>query len=179
MPIPPRKVTYAVLLLPLALLLGGCGNGGLAGALRSSGVTSTPDEFLVLPTRPLEMPDDLAALPTPTPGQRSRVEYEPEAIAVAGLTGRESTARTANGTALLARAGVASNTPQIRQILAEEDVVYQQNHKGRLLEWVFSPDKESLVYRDMILDPGAAYEAMRARGVKVPAAPPELLEGDN
>ena len=35
-----------------ALALGGCGEGGLAGGLRSAGVGGTPDEFLVLPTAP-------------------------------------------------------------------------------------------------------------------------------
>lgn len=175
MPKKTCKAPFAVLFLPLAMILGGCSDGGVAGALRSSGVTSTPDEFLVLPTRPLEMPDNLAALPVPTPGQPSRVEYQPEAVAVAGLTGQEVSARTASGAALLARAGVASNDPLIRQRLAEEDAAYRANHRGRLLERVFTPNRETLVYREMILDPGATYEAMRARGISVPAPPPDYL----
>ena len=60
---------FRATLLVAPLALAACGGGGLAGALRSSGVTSTPDEFMVLPTRPLEMPDSFAALPTADPGR--------------------------------------------------------------------------------------------------------------
>ncbi len=37
-------------LILVAALIAGCGEGGVAGILRSSGVGSTPDEFLILPT---------------------------------------------------------------------------------------------------------------------------------
>ncbi len=173
------KAPFALLLLPLALILSGCGEGGTAGLLRSSGAVTTPDEFLVLPTRPLEMPDDLAALPVPTPGQPSLVDYDPEAIAIAGLTGTDAPARTASGSALLARVGVAANTPGIRLILAEENVTYRQSHRGRVLERMFSKNRDALVYRQMILDPAPVYETLRARGVRVPAPPPDFLNGNN
>jgi hypothetical protein len=38
-----------------------------------------PDEFAVLPTAPLEMPENMASLPEPTPGARNRVDPDPEA----------------------------------------------------------------------------------------------------
>ena len=62
--------------------------GRLAGGLRSAGIGGKPDEFMVLPTRPLEMPESFAALPPPTPGAVNRVDYRPHAEAVSGLTGR-------------------------------------------------------------------------------------------
>ena len=77
----------ASLLLAGAVALAGC-SGGLAGALRSSGVKGTPDEFLVLPTKPLEMPQNLAALPVPTPGTANLVDYHPGPEAVAGRAAR-------------------------------------------------------------------------------------------
>jgi Protein of unknown function (DUF3035) len=174
-----RQAPIAFLLLPLVLAISGCGQGGVAGVLRSSGATSTPDEFLVLPTRPLEIPDNLASLPPPTPGAPSRVEYQPESIAVTGLTGQEGQVRAASGAALLARAGAASNDPQIRARLAQEDAEYRASHGGRLLERLFARDQEALVYRDMTLNAPAVYEQMRARGVQLPAPPPDLLEDWN
>ena len=40
--------------------------------LRSS--TNGPDEFSIVPPKPLEMPEDLAALPEPTPGGENRTD---------------------------------------------------------------------------------------------------------
>jgi hypothetical protein len=171
-----RPLARLAVILPLVLGLGGCSNGGLAGFLRTSGATSTPDEFLVLPTRPLEIPDNLSALPPPTPGTVNRVDYQPERIAVAGLTGKDVPLTTTSGTALLARAGAGSANPQIRVITAEEDADYRSVNKGRLLERWFSRDKEAVVYRSMTLDAAAAYDEMRSRGVEVSPPPPDLLQ---
>jgi hypothetical protein len=49
-----------------------------------------PDEFAVLPTAPLEMPENLASLPEPTPGAPNRVDPDPEADAIAALGGNAS-----------------------------------------------------------------------------------------
>jgi hypothetical protein len=159
-------------LLAAALALAGCAEGGLAGTLRSAGIAGTPDEFMVLPTRPLEMPQDLTALPPPTPGAVNRVDYRPHAEAIAGLTGRP-TAATASGAALVARVGPAD--PNVRAQLAAEDVAWRQTHRGLLLERVFSRDRDTLVYREMLLNAPAEFERLRAVGVQVPAAPPTVL----
>ena len=57
-----------------------------------------------------------------------------------------------------------------------EDVVWRQTHHGRLLERIFSRDREELVYRPMVLDAPDAFERQRAQGRRVPAAPPAALE---
>ncbi|HPG21183.1 MAG TPA: DUF3035 domain-containing protein [Amaricoccus sp.] len=162
----------ASLLLAGAVALAGC-SGGLAGALRSSGVKGTPDEFLVLPTKPLEMPQNLAALPVPMPGTANLVDYHPGPEAVAGLTGRAGPAGVANGNALVARAGGAD--PQIRTALAAEDVEYRRTHRGLLLERWFAKDQDALIYKDMTLDAGAEFQRLRARGYQVPSPPPSLV----
>jgi hypothetical protein len=167
-----RRVTGAAAMLLAIFGLGGC-EDGLAGGLRRAGVGSAPDEFLVLPTRPLEVPQDLAALPPPTPGAPNRVDYRPHAEAVAGLTGRPGPAGVANGAALVARAGPID--PAIRSRLAAEDAVYRREHPGLLLERVFTRDREALIYRGMALNAPATFEVMRARGVQVPPAPPSVL----
>jgi Protein of unknown function (DUF3035) len=161
----------AALLAPLALA--GCGEGGIAGGLRSAGVGGKPDEFMVLPTRPLEMPESFAALPPPTPGAVNRVDYRPHAEAVSGLTGRPQVQGSGGG-ALVAATG--PRDPAIRTQLAQEDVVWRQTHRGRLLERLFSKDREALVYRPMVLNAPEAFVDQRARGRQVPAAPPAALE---
>ena len=134
---PPAGTATAGVLLVAVLALGGCGDGGLAGGLRAAGIAGKPDEFMVLPTRPLEMPANLAALPPPTPGQPNRVDYQPHAEAIAGLSGRPGAPGNADGAALVAAAG--PRDPSVRAELAVEDAEWRRTHHGRLLERLFSP----------------------------------------
>ncbi len=167
-----RRAGLALLLLGTVALLGGCQNRNLAGSLRSAGIGGAPDEFMVLPTKPLEMPGDLAALPVPAPGTTNLVDYEPRAEAVAGLSGKPTLA-TADGSGLLARSGPGA--PGIRAELATEDVQYRADNRGLLLERAFARDKDALIYRRMTLAQAQEYERIRAAGIGVPAAPPALL----
>lgn len=160
-------------LLLAALMVQGCAEGGVAGVLRSAG-SGSPDEFMVLPTKPLELPTDMAALPPPTPGALNRVDFNPRQEAVASLTGRENAAAgTANGAALIARAGPAA--PGIRAQLATEDAQFREDNRGKLIPRLMFTDQDELIYGGVTLDAGAAYEALRARGVSVPPAPPIAL----
>lgn len=168
-----RRLITATLLITSGLMLSGCA-GGLAGFLRSSGAVSTPDEFMVLPTRPLEMPTDLSTLPPPVPGSLNRVDYRPNAEAVAGLTGRQGPAGTADGSVLVARTGAGA--AEIRTTLAVEDQEYRSSNRGRLLERWFSRDREALTYRNQTLDAPSTFETLRDHGVGVPAPPPSVLE---
>lgn len=168
-----RRLITATLLISGGLVLAGCGEAGLAGVLRSSGVGARPDEFMVLPTRPLEMPASLSALPPPAPGTANRVDYRPNAEAVTGLTGRQGPAGTADGSALVARTGTGS--PQIRTVVAVENAEYRAQNRGKLFQRWTSRDQEALVYRGQTLDAPTSFETMRARGVGVPAPPPSML----
>ena len=160
----------AAALLVASGLLAGCGGGGFAGALRDAGVGGSPDEFLVLPTKPLEIPENLSALPPPTPGAVNRVDPRPESDAVAALTGRPAAAGTAPAGTLIARAGPVD--PQIRSRLASEDQVYRQENRGLLLERLADNNPDWTIYEDMRLNADAEFLRLRARGVRVPAAPP-------
>lgn len=160
-------------LLLAAAALAGCAEGGVAGNLRAAGIGSTPDEFMVLPTKPLEMPADLAALPSPTPGAINRVDYQPELEAVASLTGKQAPAGTASAGALIARAGPVD--PNIRPELAAADVIYRQENRGLLLPRLILKDDELLTYGGEMLDRGAEFERLRAQGVGVPPAPPTVV----
>ena len=168
------RVVAAPLLLLAALAISACGGGGLAGSLRDAGVGSTPDEFMVLPTKPLELPENLGSLPPPTPGARNRVDFEPRAEAVASLTGAQPRAVGADGRELVVRAGPSA--PQIRAQVLVEDIEYRQNNRGFLFERWFSRDQEAVIYQNMILDAPEEFERARSRGVRVPAPPPSVLD---
>ena len=155
------------------LALAGCGEGGLAGGLRSAGVAGTPDEFMVLPTRPLEMPENFAALPPPTPGAANRVDYRPHAEAIAGLTGRPR-APDAGG-ARAGRRGRARATRRSAAQLAAEDVTGGRPTAACCCERLIAERQAMIVdlRRPMVLDaPGRVRAAARDPGVQVPAAPP-------
>lgn len=167
----PRVATLATLVAALALA--GC-SGGLAGSLRSAGVAGKPDEFMVLPTRPLEMPADLASLPAPQPGTPNRVDYQPRQEAIAGLSGRPGVPGNADGAALVVAAG--PRDPNVRGALAAEDAEWRRVHRGRLLERWIIRDPSVVSYAPMVLDVPLAFEQARAAGKAVPAASPQALD---
>ena len=168
-----RRILAAATLLLAATAIAGCQGRGAAGVLRSAGVAGTPDEFMVLPTKPLEMPENLAALPPPLPGVPNRVDFQPKQEAVAGLTGRPALATT-SATALVARAGPVD--PNVRTELASEDVQWRATHHGLFFERMFSRDKAVVVYQQMVLDAPAEIERLRRIGVEVPPPPPGVME---
>lgn len=167
-------LSWPILLLVAGSSLGACSHDVSDGELRSA---SSPDEFMILPTKPLEMPSNTASLPPPTPGARNLVDYSPREEAVASLTGKETAvAGTASGAALVARSGPID--PTIRGRLAQEDVTYRDDHQGKLLPRLFARSEDDVVYGTVTLDPASEYERLRAQGVAVPPAPPKLLEQD-
>jgi hypothetical protein len=164
-----RPGRLAAALALAALALAGCGEGGLLGGLRTTGAVSQPDEFMVLPTRPLEMPPNLAALPAPVPGATNRVAYRPRADAMAALSGRPA-AEGAAAPGLVARVG--RTDPAIRTTLAAEDAEFRRANRPRLLDRWFRRDRGRIVYESVTLDADAEWRRLRAAGLRVPAAPP-------
>jgi hypothetical protein len=134
-----------------------------------------PDEFAVLPTEPIEIPTNLAALPPPTPGGVNRTDPDPEGDAIRALGGnRERANRSAGDIVTYAsRFGV---TPGIRGTLAAEDLEFRSRNQGRVLERVFGNNVYYSAYRPLSLDRYAELERLRRAGVRTPAAPPADLE---
>ena len=80
------QAKLGVIAIAAALALSACGEREpQLYNLRSD--SGGPDEFAILPTKPLEMPEDMAALPDPTPGGSNRADATPEADAYAALGG--------------------------------------------------------------------------------------------
>ncbi len=145
----------------------------IAERLGNSARTNRPDEFLVLPKRPLEMPEDLASLPQPTPGQGNRTDLTPIADSRVALGGSPAGGSVGAGdAALVASASRYGVAPNIRATLASEDEVWRSENRGRLLERLFRQNDQSVVYRRVILDPYPELLRLRGLGLRTPAAPP-------
>ena len=124
-----------------------------------------PDEFLVLPTKPLEAPEDFSALPRPTPGGRNLSDPTPEADAVAALGGSRDRVLSGGGVrdqALIARAARFGVADGIREELAAEDLEFRRKNDGRLLERLFNTNVYFRAYKRQSLDQYAELERFRA-----------------
>ena len=161
-----------------ALLLAGCGrNNAPADLTNFDGLQDTPDEFMILPTKPLEQPDSIAALPTPTPGGRNRADPTPQADAYIALGGRSApVARSSGDGAVISYTGRYGVSPGIRKTLAVQDAEYRSQNRGRVLERLFRVNRYFDVYEPFALDQTRELERFRRLGVRTPAAPPFAVE---
>lgn len=140
---------------------------------------SSPDEFAILPTKPLSMPPDINDLPSPTPGGGNLTDPTPEADAVAALGGNPAQlgARgigAADG-ALVNHASRFGRDPAIRVTTLREDIDWRSRHSRRALEVLAGTDVYYRAYKPMTLDSWAEQERWRPTGVQLPAAPPREL----
>jgi hypothetical protein len=168
------------------LALSACGNvfGGDKKdpkLLNIRSASRSPDEFTILPTKALQMPDDLMTLPEPTPGGENITDPTPEADAVAALGGNPAalkrTGISAGNGGLVSYASRYGVTGDVRSQLAAEDLEYRRKHDGRLLERVFKVNVYYKAYKPMSLDKYATLEFWRRAGVRTVGAPPiETLE---
>lgn len=121
-------------------------------------IKTGPDEFSILPAKPLQAPESYSALPAPTPGGANRTDPTPKADAIVALGGRVPTGGVDGGIVSYAsRYGV---DPEIRAELYEAD---EGRRKGR--------GSYERAYKRLALDPYAEWERLRALGIDVPTAP--------
>ncbi|WGV15339.1 DUF3035 domain-containing protein [Fuscovulum ytuae] len=166
---------FPAIALAMVMALAACGNRDTVPSLMNvRSTTGGPDEFGIIPPKPLEMPEDLAALPDPTPGGANRTDRNPNAEAVAALGGNPSVTQGVNSAhaglyAYAARYGV---TQGIRETLAAEDLEYRRENDGRLLERLFNVNVYYRAYQPQSLDQHAELWRWRQAGVRTPSAPP-------
>jgi len=166
-----------VLLLTLSVLaLAACAGDGRLMNLTAS--DDGPEEFAILPTRPLQMPPDLAQLPPPTPGGTNLTDPNPEGDAIAALGGNpDQLAQQGIGAAdgaLVAHASRAGVTPGVRQVVAAEDQQIRERRGRRPLEALAGTNVYHRAYEPQTLDSEAEMERWRRTGVQVPTAPPSV-----
>ncbi|MBD3763448.1 MAG: DUF3035 domain-containing protein [Rhodobacterales bacterium] len=171
-----RAGRRGVAALGLALLLAGCGGNDVPQLMNLRATGQGPDEFGILPPKPLQMPPSLAELPPPTPGGANLTDPNPLADAAVALGGRPGAAGgiPAADAALTAQAGRYGTAADIRQVLAAEDLDWRRDNRGRVLERLFNVNVYFKAYEAMWLDQQAELARWRARGVRTVSAPPPL-----
>lgn len=134
-----------------------------------------PDEFSIVPTRPLQQPESYSALPQPTPGGANRTDQAPERDAIAALGG-QATSPVAPvpgaDAAIVNYASRSGRDPGIRAKLAQEDEAFRKRQARFAQIRIVPEDRYDEAYRRQALDAYATAEAFRRAGVPVPSAPP-------
>ena len=165
----------ALLGLGILVMLSACVAGSDRGLrdLRNSG--SGPDEFSILPVRPLVLPDDLSTLPTPTPGGANLTDPAPAADVVAVLGGNPNALIPAGSpvsdSALITAASRNGVDSSIRQTLASEDAAFRSRQSR--LGFLRGGDRYFSAYARQALDAYAELQRFRNAGVATPSAPPQ------
>lgn len=166
----------AVIAIAAMVTLAACGGKG-APQLMNLRAGQGPDEFAIVPPKPLEMPANLSELPEPTPGGYSRTDRNPEAEAAVALGGSPSAAGgiPAGDSALYAHSARFGVDGGIRATLASEDLKWRRDNNGRPLERLFNVNVYYKAYRKQRLDQQAELARWRALGVRTSSAPPRKL----
>jgi hypothetical protein len=162
------------LALTASTLLGACAGDRAPSLMNLRSDSNGPDEFSILPTKPLQMPEDIAALPQPTPGGRNLVDPNPAADAIVALGGtpRDENAASSGDGGIISYASRGGVTGDIRGILAAEDLEYRKQNNGLLLERLFNVTTYFKAYRRQSLDQQVELARWRAKGIATPSAPP-------
>ncbi|MBT0957956.1 DUF3035 domain-containing protein [Alphaproteobacteria bacterium KMM 3653] len=173
-----RAKGQSLMCLALLAVLAACGGGREPNLININRGVSTPDEFSILPNKPIEIPADTSALPPPRPGTANRVDPSPQADAVAALGGNPARLQTTGQ--LRGESGLINHVTRygvqqgIRQELARQDAEFRQRHQGRILERAFNITVYYRVYEDLSLDQHRELARWRRNGVRTPSAPPEI-----
>lgn len=165
-----------VVLLAVALGLAACGERDIT--LHELGVRGDgPEEFAIVPPKPLQEPESFTALPPPTPGGTNRTDQTPEADAVAALGGDrtrvkpQSTGVSASDGSLVNYASRNGVNTEIRSQLAQEDLEFRR--RASIFTWqIMREDRYYDAYRREAIDPYDILRRFRRAGVRTPAADP-------
>jgi hypothetical protein len=172
------------LIVPLSLIvvLAGCEENPVFGKngnfrLKDAG----PDEFSVLPTKELVMPEDYVTLPEPTLGSKNRADLQPQHDAVAVLGGKpeqlDSELIGAGELPLITAASRNGVSSDIRTVLAAEDKKYRKKHKSRFYDrWIFNDGAYLRRLDNQALKPYDELSKLRAQGIRTPTAPPKEVK---
>ncbi len=160
--------------LAAMLALAACGGDKAPNLMNVRSSTNGPDEFGILPSKALELPEDLAALPEPTLGGTNRTDPTPLDDAILALGGTPGAVGVIPaGDGALIRHGTRFGTQAgIRETLAAEDLEYRRKNDGRLLERLFNVNVYFKAYRKQSLDQQAELQRWRKAGARTPSAPP-------
>lgn len=167
------RIPLGAIIFSSLIFLGACSSDGL---MKLTTTSSGPDEFLIMPVKPLTEPANYSDLPTPTPGADNLTDQHPRSDAIVALGGRDTSTDaqgvSASDAALVNhtnRYGVASNT---RAELAKSDAKYRKRKSA--LSWLKlgKVDRYSEVYKKQTLNPFDETKRFRRVGIPTPSSPP-------
>lgn len=166
-----------LVMIVLVLGLAACGSRDEDIVLRKIKNTGNgPDEFSIIPSKPLQEPEDFSALPPPTPGGSNLTDQNPRGDGVAALGGNAGALVAGEipgaDSALVNHAGRYGIPAGIRQTLRAEDQKVRRRHGKVNILNIGPNDDYTNAYRRQWLDAYAEYYRLRSRGVTVPSAPP-------
>ncbi|WP_297772227.1 DUF3035 domain-containing protein [uncultured Roseovarius sp.] len=165
----PRKTILGLL---VATVLAGCGGRDDVTLTRIRQSGNGPDEFSIIPGKPLQTPEDFARLPAPNPGGANLTDQNPLGDGIAALGGSRTATQGAGNAAIVNHVNRYGETSGIRQTLAAEDKELRRQH-GRVDVLRFLPgDDYTQAYRRHWLDAHREERRLRNRGVLTPASPP-------
>lgn len=168
------RIPKGILVLTIAAALAGCGSPGLRGLQAPN---AGPDEFLVLPAKPLSEPDSYSALPAPTPGGANRTDPNPQADLMVALGGNPA-ALNADGNiptsdgALVTASSRYGVDPSVRTTLDAEDAAFRRRENRTARFKLFNVDRYEDAYRKEAIDPFRINAWFRGSGYGTPSAPP-------
>jgi len=168
------KVTILLGALAAVAALSACDRNRDPQLLNVKANGDGPDEFAILPNKPLTQPQDYTALPQPTPGGANRADVTPIADATLALGGNPAGGISDGG--LVNHASRFGRDATIREQLAREDLEFRRQNNGRLLERAFNVNVYYKAYRKQSLDQYNELERLRRLGVRTVSAPPEGVE---
>lgn len=156
-----------------AISVAGCSNKGLR-LIQAPG--PGPDEFLILPVKPLTAPTDYSSLPAPNPGGANLVDQTPTTDAVVALGGRAA-ATVPGGVPASESALIAATTrygvePDVRETLAEADAKFRKRQRRMTRIRLALVDRYEQAYRRQSLAPYPEAERYRRAGADTPSSPP-------
>lgn len=173
----PRKTVLGLL---AASLVAGCGGRDDVTLTRLRNTSNGPDEFSIIPGKPLQTPENYTALPEPTPGAANLTDQNPLADGIVALGGNpavlNAAAPAASDGALVNHANRYGARADIRQTLAREDRETRKSYGNVNVLRILPGDDYVQAYRREWLDAYAEEQRLRQRGVVTPASPPPPKE---
>ncbi|MDQ2089514.1 DUF3035 domain-containing protein [Marimonas arenosa] len=138
--------------------------------------TPGPDEFSILPGKPLQEPPSFTALPAPTPGAANLTDQNPMGDGVAALGGKparlQDTGVPRSDTALVAHASRNGVDPNVRAELAAADEDFRRRKSRFTRIRIVRQDLYNQVYKRETLNARREWNRYRRAGARTPTAPP-------
>ncbi|MGH1454047.1 MAG: DUF3035 domain-containing protein [Paracoccaceae bacterium] len=170
------RLTHGAAMLAI-LALSACGAERDISMRDLRSFTGGPDEFMVLPAKPLQEPGNFSELPAPTPGGANLTDVNPKGDAVAALGGKASALNPTQGVpagdgALVQYASRNGVQPDIRETLSKEDTDFRRRASRFTKIRIVRVDRYNEAYKREQLKPHQTLEAWRRAGAQTPSAPP-------